>query len=353
MNRRNRAPQRRRIGSAAIAAAALCGASATAVLVDLEPANDDPGNSPTVVERTPVLATDAGAFALDATPACVALDGCDVDFVRLTGLRAGDFVAAYTSGHPALGAAAPELAIGLLDGDGVPLALGSATGASARLGFVVAEDGDAAIGVSGRFDDAFVGDHFEAGPYHLSLAVFPAALAGATLADIEPANDQRESTPVAIARADATAVFAGAFTLGTPPGCSSAGGVCDLDFVRIDGLLAGDLVTVATFLVGAPGESEATTPDTRIGIFDGGGTLVAVEDDFEPASLFDFEVSAPGSHWIAVTGTFDIAFAGDHSQFGPYQLAVTIHPAPELSRAVAGAAAVVVLLGSSRRRRIR
>lgn len=125
-----------------------------------------------------------------------------------------------------------------------------------------------------------------------------------------------------------------------------AGGAGDIDFFSIS-LVAGEMfVMTTTPLDDPPGHSD---PDTVIGIFDSGGTLLDFDDDDGiglGSSLF-FVVPSSGTYFVGITGFPDFDFTGgDHSEDGSYLLSLKIAPAPGALAAFAGMA----LLGRRRSR---
>jgi len=115
----------------------------------------------------------------------------------------------------------------------------------------------------------------------------------------------------------------------------------DLDFFAID-LLDDEVLTVIT----TPLDPKFDSPDTMLGIFDAGGTLLDFNDDANGlGSALRFSVPSAGTYYIGVTGFPDFDFLGDHDQTGRYQLTVAIVPAPA-GMAMLGAAGLI-----ARRRR--
>lgn len=339
---RRRRPFRTGAG-AALVASLVAAAPAGATLVDQEPGNDERAGTPTVLSGAATLVAEAARFSLADTATCQALTGCDLDFVRLSGLSSGDFVMITTTLRPDLGLAEPDTLLGLFDASETAVALDENLELASRLGFRLAAGGDYSFGVTGGVDDGFLGDHSETGPYELSVAILPASGAGATLSDAEPANNSRITTPTVITRSEAMAVYAGSYALTPTLACTAETGPCDRDYVRVTGLQAGDLLSVATFLVGDPGAPEPFAPDTFVGVFDAAGLLLDTEFDLDAPSKYDFVVPADGNYTIGVTGTFDSEFLGEHFESGPYKLMISVFPVPEGSAAGLGAAALAAL----------
>lgn len=155
----------------------------------------------------------------------------------------------------------------------------------------------------------------------VGLASTPAL--GAELADQEPANDDRATTPTQIARQTSLVVATGLFELGTSVACTEEPPICDRDAVRIAGLRSGDFVAVST--TGRP-DMSPIEPDTLVGIFDANGTLLATDEDFDLPSQLGFRVPADGDYTFVVSGTGDLEFLGDHTEKGRYELSVAILP---------------------------
>lgn len=155
------------------------------------------------------------------------------------------------------------------------------------------------------------------------------------VADSDPANDTA-------AGADAIVVDAG----GSASGLSDlvAGG--DVDFYTID-LTAGDVVIIST----TPFEDLGvfTVPDTLVGMFDAGMTLLASDDNsgVGAGSFLQFLATATATYTVAVTGAADTGFTGAHSEDGGYFMKVSVvTPAP----GAAALAGLGLMVGARRRR---
>lgn len=144
------------------------------------------------------------------------------------------------------------------------------------------------------------------------------------LADQEPANDDRATTPTQIVRQTSLVAAMGLFELGTSVACTEEPPTCDRDAVRIAGLRSGDFVSISTT---GRTDLSPTEPDTLVGIFDAGGTLLASDEDFDLPSQIGFSVPADGDYTFVVSGTGDLEFLGDHTEKGRYELSVAILPA--------------------------
>jgi hypothetical protein len=315
---------------------------ASALLQDVEPGNDDRLATPSSLARDIVLVADGGRLELGSSETCPNLGPCDLDFIALTGLQAGDFIAVSTTLRGDLGLAEPDTLVGILDSNGILLASDEDLDFPSRVGFRVAADGDYVVGVTGSPDYQVAGDHMEVGPYELSVAIFQNNLTGQTVRDREPFNDSialLNTISESIARGPEPGIFAGSFTLAYSLNCVDAVLPCDVDFVKLTGMVAGDLMTIATFPVGDPGDPDPFAPDTYVGIFDAAGQPLDTEIDNSAGSLMEFSVPADGDYFVGVTGTVDDFFEGDHSETGPYKLMISLFPVPEpASTALAGAA---------------
>jgi len=132
--------------------------------------------------------------------------------------------------------------------------------------------------------------------------------AGATLIDVEPANDSISTAPIQLAPAVSVTIDAGEFVL-------VAG---DIDFVGISNLVAGDIVTVTTTPLD---DADLEVPDTIVGLFDSSTTdptsmILCRGDDTQNndlitgaggipigyGSLCRFGITVPGTYYVGVTG---------------------------------------------------
>lgn len=342
---------RKRLLAVGLAAALGAMPALAADLVDQEPANDDRSTTPTQIVRQPSLVVAAGSFELSDSEACAeAVPTCDRDWVRLVGLRAGDFVAISTAGRPDLSPSEPDTLLGFFDANGTLLAEDEDFDLPSQLGFRVTSDGDYAFAVTGTGDLEYVGDHAEKGRYEISVAILPPSGAGATLIDKEPFNDgTRIVTTNTVGRGEGRQVFAGPFTLMSTLACLAETQPCDVDFMRITGAFAGDRMTITTYPLEPTDESPG--PDTLAGTFDASGMQLDLEQDFGIASRFDYVVPDDGTYFVGITGTLDDAFEGWHLETGPYAFVISIVPAPAPGAAGGGVAALLALgsLGAFRR----
>jgi hypothetical protein len=141
------------------------------------------------------------------------------------------------------------------------------------------------------------------------LASMLAAPAGATITDVEPANDTVATAPIQVVKSGGpVTIDAGELVL-------VAG---DIDFVGIAGLSAGDVITVTTTPLD---DADLEVPDTVVGVFDSSTTdptymiLCRGQDTANndlitgPAqtpigygSLCRFGVTVPGNYYVGVSG---------------------------------------------------
>ncbi len=149
------------------------------------------------------------------------------------------------------------------------------------------------------------------------------ATAQATLIESEPNNTIPTANPIIV---------------GIKPwanvGVMPLSSVGDVDVFSIS-LLKDDLLTV----VATPVHPMFTNPNTLLGLFDSGGGLLALDDDsalggIATGSTIRFFVPADATYYLAVTGAGDVGFTGQHSEPGPYILAVSVEPIPEPASAL-------------------
>jgi len=228
---------------------------------------------------------------------------------------------------------------------------------------------DYRIGVSGCCDFAYDGDasgfsHSESGGYVLTVGRVNPAVPGGGFTDVEPGNQTAASADL----------------IPLPQGTARAAvaqlGDGDVDFFRLD-FKAGAVLSAMTAPLDDLGVS-FDHPDTLVGLFDssganllvanddaGGYTSITVGDlntgqfdvspDVASDSPYEFGglgsalralIPADGTYYLAVTGAFDDAFIGAHSEIGAYALLVGL-AVPEPSGAML--AAIAILPGGLRR----
>jgi len=183
------------------------------------------------------------------------------------------------------------------------------------------------------------------------ILVAIASRAGALLTDQEPSNNSVMTAAIQMTEEMTIKSDAGILTL--KPG----GG--DTDYLGIGGLVAGDIVTISTTPLVDPPDMES--PDTIVGLFDAGGTILCVFDDAYNNEMDEFpmgygslcrlEIAADGDYFVGVTGYSASAFDGAHFEQGSYALTVTITPLPEPGVVLQLATGVIGLAALHARRR--
>ena len=181
-----------------------------------------------------------------------------------------------------------------------------------------------------------------------------ASPAKALLVDQEPSNNSIATAAIQMTAGATISSDAGVFTF-------SAGGG-DTDYLRISGLVAGDIVTMSTTPLLDPPDLE--DPDTIVGLFDSNETMVCLFDDAFNNQLDEFlmgygslcriEIPVSGDYFVGVTGLSANPFDGTHDEEGAYSITVTVIPLPEpgvVLQLVSGALGLSVL--QARRRRPR
>jgi len=184
------------------------------------------------------------------------------------------------------------------------------------------------------------------------MLVSIAAPAGALLTDQEPSNNSVLTASIQMTEDVTIKSDAGVFSF-------TAGGG-DTDYLGIQDLVAGDIVTVSTTPLADPPDLES--PDTIVGLFDSSGAMLCVFDDAYNNQLEEFlrgfgslcrlEIPANGDYFVGVTGFSATPFDGNHSEEGTYSLTVTITPLPEPG-VVFQLASGVLCLAALRARRAR
>ena len=97
-------------------------------------------------------------------------------------------------------------------------------------------------------------------------------------------------------------------------------GLADVDFLTFTGLTPGATFTAKTL------DPTASNVDTFLGWFDAAGTLLDDDDNGNGGGLSLLSGMVPGNGRVtlAVSGTEDLNFDGDHQAEGAYQLALTL-----------------------------
>jgi hypothetical protein len=261
------------------------------------------------------------------------LERGDVDFVGLSSLAVGDVITAVTTPLQDELLEFPDTVVGIFDASGLLLVQGddvvnhddTSNGLGSLARYVVDVPGDYFVGVTGVADIDYSGNHMEKGSYVLSVSV--ADPLGATAFDDEPANDTRATAATALMANDGIAGAGGILGL-------TAG---DLDFLAIENVMAGDVITAVT----SPLENEfLEMPDTVLALFDSDDAMAAplvTGDDAENdetsgtgfGSLLRFVASAGGTYYVGVSGLDPMApsgFGSGHTETGSYALNVSATP---------------------------
>lgn len=168
----------------------------------------------------------------------------------------------------------------------------------------------------------------------LALAALASLLlalpASALMTDVEPDNNLFLFAPTGIVRAPTPVAEVGVFNL-------TSG---DLDYVKIEGLVAGDVVNILTTPLLEPFDS----PDTTLSFVDSTGFEIAFNDDLEDGlgSVLQVTVEEDGDFFALVQGF-------DEFEVGPYALTISIVPIPEPGTALLLGAGLLAVAGLRRR----
>jgi Bacterial pre-peptidase C-terminal domain len=359
---------------------ALCAGASAQVALDVDPVNDTQVGQ-TVLPLPPTM-------GLVNNAALVAGSGGDVDFYGVS-VIAGEILIGMVTPLGASNYSIPDTlvvtrsgttALTISDDDAGDTLPGSSV---ENLGSIfrvsVGDTGVISIGVTGNdfpanFEDQdFNGGHTQVGPYSLMVGRISPGAVGGNFTDTDPTNDAFGTTPDAITFGPLGASIAVS---------ALAAGGGDVDFYSLT-LSAGTVLTAMT----APVELLATgfhTPDTRLALFDGAGTLLLANDDAgsdpgeEPhltnpaftglgsdnpptgavedvwGSGIRAQITTSGTYYLGVTAFSDADFngsddlvGGDHTQEGKYALLVSI---PEPGTASLLAIGASLFLVSGRRR---
>jgi hypothetical protein len=187
-------------------------------------------------------------------------------------------------------------------------------------------------------------------PLLLALLLL-AAPAGATLTDDEVNNNAIGVAAIQIVPGGMP-VVAEAGTLSLVAG--------DIDYVGIQGLVAGDIITVSTTPLD---DIDFEDPDTIVGVFDDQGAMECIYDDafnneldafaMGYGSLCRYKIIVPGDYYVGVTGYSPTAFDGTHTDVGDYGLTVTVLlPEPGLVLQLSVGLAGLAWLDRQRRRKV-
>jgi hypothetical protein len=242
------------------------------------------------------------------------LEPLDVDRYEIS-LKAGDrlFAALFDESDGAF----LDTRLGLFQGALLVQDDDGGAGFLSRLAFQATSGGSYELRVTGFRDGAYAGAHAEgAAPYRLVVGV---ASAYATESESNDAAGSADALPSGggLVRGTLGALDVDRFALGIPVGASVAASLFQLD--------------PAT---GAPLPGGGSLDDTRLGLFAGGATPFAVNDDGGPGFFSNLQRTPAGgatSVQIAVTGFRDADFAGAHPE-GPFDyvlVAAATGPAAE------------------------
>ena len=175
----------------------------------------------------------------------------------------------------------------------------------------------AVTGVTGFPGDVgFVGDHGEAGRFEVFVEAFD--FGG------EPAgefSEIRTLTPGAVEEFNFFDVnwISGSYNAYVN-NVIDFEGFADVDFFTFTGLTPGAAFTAKTL------DPTASNVDTFLGWFDATGTLLDDDDNGNGGTLSMLSGTVPGNGRVtlAVSGTEDLNFEGDHQAEGAYQLTLTL-----------------------------
>ncbi|BBO36435.1 hypothetical protein [Lacipirellula parvula] len=199
-----------------------------------------------------------------------------------------------------------------VDDDSSPLGNGHASGLTG----VPTQNGSISFVISGYGDDDFVGSHGESGALDVYVQTYDSFG--------DPANLFTSSATLAPGSVEEYSFVDGDAILGSYDvyidnlGYFNVG--ADIDYFTFTGLTPGAPFTAQTF------DPQSVAIDTQIGWFGDSGFLIDEDDDSagDGLSLLAGTVPANGKVTLAVTGTGDDAYLGDHFASGPYELKLTL-----------------------------
>ncbi len=197
------------------------------------------------------------------------------------------------------------------DDDNSTLGNGEASGLNE---IVINPDGSLRFIVTGNGDFFFDGDHSESGGYKAFVEVRDG---GGSLIDEFSVNGTLQAG-IADQHSFADNSWLGAeynINLDNTVDGFTGG---DVDFFTYTGLNPGSMFSAETSSVG--------TIDTLLGWYDDAGTLIAIDDDsgIGPLSKLEGTIPASGQLTLAVTGSGDDTFVGEHAQQEVYDLVLTL-----------------------------
>ncbi len=197
------------------------------------------------------------------------------------------------------------------DDDNSTLGNGEASGLSE---ITVNPDGSVRFIVTGNGDFFFDGDHSEIGGYKAFVEIFDD---GGGLIDEFSVNGTLQAGVADQHSFADNSWLGGEYNINldnTVDGFMNG----DVDFFTYTGLNPGSTFSAETSSVG--------TIDTLLGWYDDAGTLIAMDDDSGtgPLSKLEGTIPASGQLTLAVTGSGDETFVGEHAQQEVYDLVLTI-----------------------------
>lgn len=199
------------------------------------------------------------------------------------------------------------------DDDSSPVGNGRASGLAA----VPTPNGNISFVISGYGDDDFVGNHTEFGPIDVYIQTYDSFGDEANLytssPTLEPGSVENYSF------FDEEAIFGTYDVYIDNLGYFNV--VADIDYFTFTGLTPGASFTAETF------DPQSSGLDTQLGWFGDSGLFPIGEDDDSGVgslSRLTGTVPANGKVTLAVTGTNDDAYEGDHTVRGAYELKLTL-----------------------------
>jgi hypothetical protein len=198
------------------------------------------------------------------------------------------------------------------DDDGSPLGNGRASG----LAGVPTQDGSIQFSVTGWEDDGFVGNHVESGEYTVFVQTYDSFG--------DPLHLFSETTTLELGAVDDYSLFDGEAFLGSYDvfidNLGDFNVFADIDYFTFTGLTPGATFTAKTL------DTDSVGLDTLLGWYSADGSLIGSDNDGGSGvlSLLNGTVPANGRVTLAVTGTGDDAFVGDHTVRGAYDLTLTL-----------------------------
>jgi hypothetical protein len=231
------------------------------------------------------------------------LEPLDVDAYAVS-LGAGDLL--FAALFDETGGAFLDTRLGLFQGALLVQDDDGGRGLLSRLAFAATSGGSYELRVSGFRDEAYAGAHAEgagtAAPYRLVVGVTSAL---PVESEVNDAAGQEDALPAGggLVRGTLAALDVDRFSLALPPGAGVAGSLFQLDRGT-----------------GAPLPGGGSFDDTRLGLFAGGASPFAEDDDGGPGFFSNLQrtpAGSPSAVQIAVTGFRDAGYAGAHPE-GPF-----------------------------------